>query len=968
MRFQRGFRIRLGSMLSWLRGKRGITAVGLWLITSTQATASPPQKTKPQPVMDATQATEATLPPFRYEGPLGPALTLLRQGKPQQAKGLLEKLRATTKDAKLRDDLESLLAESLMRQGQLPEAIRSLEAQVQKDPMALASRMTLGEAYKLTGQRDKERAIWNGFFDDHDAEKLDMKDCRTVRLLGQAAYYLGSYQDSYEQLNSAMELAKEQKRIDELVLSALALSELRIEKYEVGYAEVSVKEALRRDPQNPDAKALFARIKLEQGNDVSAATELIDEALAIHPQHPLASQLRAEILIDNEQYEEALSVVEPQLAKNGYDLAARALRAGALWLLDRRKDFEEEKAETLRRSPLYSQFYRIIAERLQVQHRYEDQVVLLEEAVQKNPKDFYALGDLGRAYAQLGDDERSHQTLLKAWKGDRYNRRTFNLLDLYEKHHQKTYKVITADIDPNKPGKGGLRLRVHKEEEALLVPLLVPLVQAEWIEFSRRYGFAPKLPISLELYKEPDNFSVRTFGLPSADPGMLGVTFSRVVTGRSPGQGKLPWGLMIWHELGHVFALELSKGRVPRWFTEGLSEWETEQLHPSWSRRTHAEVAAALRDGKLLSLADLNVGFTRARSQSHVVVAYHQAALSIGYLARRYGFAKIVQALRMFGDGKRTKEVLETISGISIEKLDEAFRADLRKQLAPYEGTFFVRPTDYADSEGLKLQIRNAPQTAKLHGLLAVAMIRSGGDPAEVAGEVAVARKLDPRCKEAILADAELHQKLGKKAEAEKLFQELISVGGDGFDARQRLGDLYAAQKKIPEAIKEYERAKLLDPDRSEPYERLAAIYEQEKRDDDALRELGRAAELDFSDDKILMDLVEKYAEKKRGKEVIKYGDLALYLIPYREKLRTLMAEAWLGIGQPGRAKAHLQASQKLLPEVSEVEEEDVPKLQAARKRIDALQSQANQMKAQPFSGPETLLDVARKRAGLPLP
>ena len=71
-------------------------------------------------------------------------------------------------------------------------------------------------------------------------------------------------------------------------------------------------------------------------------------------------------------------------------------------------------------------------------------------------------------------------------------------------------------------------------------------------------------------------------------------------------------------------------------------------------------------------------------------------------------------------------------------------------------------------------------------------MIRSGGDPAEVAGEIAVSRKLDPRCKEALLADAELHQKLGKKAEAEKLFQELISVGGDGFDVRQRLGDLYA--------------------------------------------------------------------------------------------------------------------------------------------------------------------------------
>jgi hypothetical protein len=75
-------------MLSLLRAKRGVSIVGLWLVTVTQATASPPHKTKPQTV-DPAQATEPAVPPFRYEGPLGPALSLLRQGKPQQAKGLL---------------------------------------------------------------------------------------------------------------------------------------------------------------------------------------------------------------------------------------------------------------------------------------------------------------------------------------------------------------------------------------------------------------------------------------------------------------------------------------------------------------------------------------------------------------------------------------------------------------------------------------------------------------------------------------------------------------------------------------------------------------------------------------------------------------------------------------------------------------------------------------------------------------
>ena len=43
---------------------------------------------------------------------------------------------------------------------------------------------------------------------------------------------------------------------------------------------------------------------------MAAATELIDEALAVNPIHPLAQQLRAEILIDNEEYEKAIALTD----------------------------------------------------------------------------------------------------------------------------------------------------------------------------------------------------------------------------------------------------------------------------------------------------------------------------------------------------------------------------------------------------------------------------------------------------------------------------------------------------------------------------------------------------------------------------------------------------------------------------------------------------------------------------------
>lgn len=932
------------------------------LLVSGFAGASPPVSVAPA---SAKGDVSTERPAFRFSGPLAEAQTLFRTGKTKECKQRAEKLRKTLSEPKLRDAVEALWGLCTLRLGEVSAVTTQLGQFVKQNPMALSARYMLGESHRLAGQRDQERAIWNGFFDDHDADKLDLNDARTVRLLGQAAYRLGSYPDAAEQLKNAAELAQQHKETEEQVLSLLELSALRIEKYQVGYAERSVLDALRLDPENPDGKAILAEIKLEQGNEVSPASELLEQALSVNPDHSHANFLKARILVDNEQYEEALSVVKPQLERNANDLRARAMRAAALWLLDRKAEYEQEKTETLRRSPIFTDFFRIVSERLHVQHRYETQISVLEEAVSVNPKDHYAWGMLGQAYLQVGDDKKGYETLQKAWKGDRFNHRTYNLLELFEKHLLKNYKLITADLDETK--KGGLQIRFHKEEAELLGPLVIPFVQALYVEFSRRYQFSPKWPITLELYKEPENFSVRTFGLPSVDPGLLGVTFSRLVTGRSPSQQRIPWGLMVWHELGHVFAIELSQGRVPRWFTEGLSEWETMQLYPGWSRRTHAEVAKALRDGKLLSMADLNVGFTRARSQNHIVVAYHQAALSIEYLASRFGFPKIVEALRLFGKGMRTREVLEKISGLPIAQLDRDFQLHLSKKLSVYQQSFYIRPTDYSDWEGLKEQSAKEPNNARLYGLMAIGRTRAGGEPKAIQEWIAAAKKIDPRCKEAILAEGELQQRLGKAELAEKAYLELIAVGGDGFDVRQRLGDLYVKLERFSAAIAEYERAKKLDPDRAEPYLRLAAIYEKDKKEEASLRELAVASLLEISDEETLFALIDGHANKKRFKDVILYADRLLYVRPFSATLRKRFGEAWLHLEEPKRALFHLHAAQKLLPELSEVDDEELPKLKSERRQVEELIERTKQTKEKPFSGPSTLLDTARKKAGLPL-
>lgn len=861
---------------------------------------------------------------------------LLRAGKAAEAIQLHRGLARERLPPAERGVVDALAGRALASLGRLREAEQLLLTATERDPQALAPRAELGLLYRQTGQRDRERALWNLFFDEHDSGALDKKNPAALRLLGVAARYLGSFQDANDVLRDAAALAREQKLGREIVRVNIEWARLLMEKYNVGEAELCLKEALAQDPDDPDGRALLARVKLEQDNDVAGADKEIRRALAVHPYHPEALAIRAELLIDNEEYEEALRITRELLQRNPADLAARSLAAAAHLLLEQKEQFLAEKQRVLAQHPTYTAFHRTVAELLVTHHRYEEAVALLEEAVAIHPKDFYAWSALGVGYLRLGQDERGLEALRRAWKGDPFHVRTFNLLELFEKIIPSKYHMVTLDIDPRAPGRGGLRVRLPASERALLLPLLVPLVQKEWQALTARYGFTPRLPITIELYADPRHYAVRTVGLPHLVA--LGVTFGQVVTGRSPAQAAFNWGLMIWHELSHVFAIQMSRSRVPRWFTEGLSEWETAHERPEWTRRTRAELYAALRDGRLPPLSQLNAGFSRARDVAHIVVAYHHAAAAVDFLIRRFGFAAIVRALRLFAEGKRTHEVLPQVTGQSMSALDEAFRQDLEERLSVYRGTFYVRPSDYSDLEGLMEEVKQHPGQARLRGLLALAYLARGAMDKALA-EVQAALELDPRCREALLARGEVLLRRKDLPAAEQAFQALLGADGDGYDVRLRLGMLAAQRGDLPAAERELGRARQLDPDRAEPYLELAKLYEKQQREDDALRELLEASRLEIMDADLARSLVRRLHARKRWADMLQVADLARHLDPYNAELRAQLGEALLELGRRREAAAELEAALAALP--TPADEEEAAQIRQRRQRIERLRARA---------------------------
>ena len=117
------------------------------------------------------------------------------------------------------------------------------------------------------------------------------------------------------------------------------------------------------------------------------------------------------------------------------------------------------------------------------------------------------------------------------------------------------------------------------------------------------------------MFPRHDDFAVRTVGLPGMI-GALGACFGRVVTIDSPKArppGDFNWEPTLWHELAHVITLQLSKQRVPRWLTEGISVYEEKLGSPDWGREGELMFAAAYGRGDHMSLRELNAAFTNPR-------------------------------------------------------------------------------------------------------------------------------------------------------------------------------------------------------------------------------------------------------------------------------------------------------------------------------------------------------------------
>ncbi|HET6584300.1 MAG TPA: tetratricopeptide repeat protein [Nannocystaceae bacterium] len=672
--------------------------------------------------------------------------------------------------------------------GEYAEAEKLLEAALKAKPDALPLRGDLLGLRVETGRRNDARTtkLREGLYDAYDASKA--KTAADLLAVAQAALARGGkagFHDANMVLEEAEALAPAAEGSWIADRIRLVRGAVFLEKYAADEAATTFGLLLERDPWHPDALAGMAWVHLDSLR-FAAAARAADEALLVNPHHPDAHAALARIALIEGRRKEAKDRIEREVLKvhPANDRGLAVLAALAISQADT-KAYAAARDRVLAVNPHHGGFFKDLSDILGFLHLYPEADSVLREGEALAPDDPYVQSALGLNLLRLGHEERGRAALEKSWKGDPFNERTRNVLDLYGNSLDKSYTLHD---------KGDLTIRLPTEDAEFVESVLVASVERSRKDLDKRYATkAGKLRV--EFFSSPDEFSVRTVGVPSL--GAVAVCFGPVITFIGPYHGVINLDLVIRHELAHVYAIARSKGRVPRWFTEGLSEWESELADPAWSRESAALLGHAKREGKLRKLSELELAFIRAESPVMMEVAYATAAYAIRYLGATYGRPKLIAVLDGYGQGKDTPELFREHFGKDLATVEREFEAWFLAELERRIGGW--SPSSDPKSKDPRDVLFRAAQTA----------LEKGDRPAAV-----------------------------------KALESLVAKGGDGFAPRMALANL-SDSKQAATARKHLDAARKFDTESIEPHVKLAEIARRTGEVDEEKKVLREALAID---------------------------------------------------------------------------------------------------------------------------
>ncbi len=696
-----------------------------------------------------------------------------------------------------------------------------------------------------------------------------------------------------------------------------------------------LKQALTINPRHESATlGLFELNRFNWNRQSRSPTEILSEWLRLRPASIEGLLIGASADLDDGQLvsaRERIAQLE-KLAAGRREL--RTLQAALAWIEHRESDARKLLDLLAQQDAGDGRPEREVGRTLCELYRFAESLDFLERAVKRDPADYEAWSQLGRARANTGDEDAAIVALDKATElaAGRQSAWRFNTSKVLARIQNKFVRLRAGDHT----------FRWAPDAASVLETYLVPFYANARESLAVRYGFTPG-PVQIEVFEKHGDFSVRSTGFEGFPA--LGVCFGPVVTAVSPVselRGTFSWARTSFHEFTHVIHLGLSHNRCPRWITEGLATWEEVNREPSWTRNMRRELIDSRASGELIGVRDLNRAFRGPR----ILFAYYQSGLWCQMMIERHGFASMVHLLEAFDRGLDLDGALALVFKATPEELDRRFEEFVDREV----GALRIEPR-WSPGRLAKLQLDLASKPPaggaerarwiEDNVTLAFGRWQSG---ARVDAEQAL-RRLDEA--NALPARASFLRgeiaMAGADVEAASArWREGLAAGGEDFRVRFALGSLALKANDLQLAEEHFKAAEQdfpgYDDHEMSAELALADLYKQSGRPDDAQAARSRWLRWNSGEYEPRMGVAAWHAKAERWAQAERLYSEANDIDPFRRQLHTKWAEVLVKLGRHADALREYEVSALVPPEL----DADKPKALSREERAELLAQQAN--------------------------
>jgi tetratricopeptide (TPR) repeat protein len=591
----------------------------------------------------------------------------------------------------------------------------------------------------------------------------------------------------------------------------LAIGRLALAKQDDGLASRTFQDGVKSFPDDPDMWAGLAASFLD--GDRARLVEYAGRALELNPRHTPARLLLAEHLIDSEDYEAAEAELARIDAVNPRVPEAHALRSVLAVL---RHDLAAATAHrTAALAPWSANPHvdHLIGCKLSQKYRFVEGAAAQRRALEFDPEFTPARFQLAQDLLRLGREDEGWAFAAEAHRADAYHVAAFNLVQLHDRLDDFT--VLTS---PH------FRVRMSPVEAAVYGQRALALLEEARARLVEKYGVVLETQTTIDVFPDPKDFAVRTFGMPD-NPGFLGVCFGSVVTVNSPATRRANWEAVLWHEFTHVITLTLTHNRMPRWLSEGISVYEERQRDPAWGQSMSLAWRERILEGRMQPISDMSAAFLRATNGEDLQFAYFQSSLVVEFLVERFGFDNLRAVLRSLRDDADTNTALARHCA-PLDELDGAFARFAHTRADALGGRFHLTRGDDPISRALA-QV----DPSSYHGRLdraRVAVARSEWREArELLTPLVAEGPYLPGADSAHALLARACRELGDVAAERDALTTIATHEGDALEAVMRLLALAEVEGDDAAAVRWAERWLAINPIAPTPWRALLAAHER---------------------------------------------------------------------------------------------------------------------------------------------